>query len=192
MLRSTSGASATSFLHVLRVRVPDGDAGRPGEVPGRIACRATPISGNQTIDYNSKKRDPSLPGQARPFIVVALGEAAIFILFAAIGRGSHGRHDGGPLLGTIGTALPFLIGWFVAAGMLDMYSPRMWQSLRGVLRRTALVWIGGAAIGLVIRSLLEHRIVPLTFVAITVIFNGALLAIWHWLALRFVNRARPG
>ena len=109
--------------------------------------------------------------------LAAAGDVLVLVMFAAIGRASHGEHDGA--LGVLGTAAPFLAGWFVAAFALHAYSPRSFASVRISVRRTAITWLLGGLLGLGIRSALEGRVVPVSFAAIALAFNLATLSGWR-------------
>lgn len=108
---------------------------------------------------------------------VAIGDALILLLFAAIGRSSH--HQGGPVVETVLVALPFLIGWFSAAWAQGVYRPEAFSSAPAALAITARTWLAGGIIGLIIRSVAEHHLAPPTFVAIALGFNLVLLCAWH-------------
>eukprot|EP00958_Prasinococcus_capsulatus_P012416 scaffold1237_cov403-Prasinococcus_capsulatus_cf.AAC.9 len=51
---------------------------------------------------------------------LAAGDAAMLVLFACIGRVSHGEGLGP--IGVVGTAFPFLVGWAAAAYLTNGYS----------------------------------------------------------------------
>jgi hypothetical protein len=50
-------------------------------------------------------------------------------------------------------------------------------------------WIPGCFIGLIIRSIVEWHVTPITFVLIALIFNGVLLCAWHAALARFTPTA---
>jgi hypothetical protein len=117
-----------------------------------------------------------------------VGDIAILLLFAAIGRSSH--NEGGGVLATIAVAAPFLVGWFVAAAWTRPYARQALRSVRNAVIITLRTWLAGGIIGLVIRSILEWRITPLTFVVIALGFNGVFLCAWHAALARFATRCR--
>lgn len=124
---------------------------------------------------------PYPESRSAPWLVplAAVGDAVVFLIFAAIGRASHGEAVGSAALRTVGTALPFLVGWFVAALAWKAYAANALHSYRIGLARVAVTWITGAIIALTIRSFLEHRIIPASFAAIAIGFNMALLLLWR-------------
>jgi hypothetical protein len=123
--------------------------------------------------------------------IAAVGDVAIILLFAAIGRASHHETASNPMLHTVGTAAPFLVGWVAGAMIGGAYSK---DGLEGGKRGLIVVgrsWLLGGLIGLAIRSMLERRIVPVTFAAIALGFNLVLLLLWRWLLGRLpVNGER--
>jgi hypothetical protein len=109
----------------------------------------------------------------------SIGDAIVFLIFAGIGRASHGEAVGNAALRTVGTALPFLAGWFAAALVWRVYASETLHVHRGGLTRVTVTWITGAIIALTIRSILEHRVVPATFAGIAFGFNLVLLLLWR-------------
>jgi hypothetical protein len=114
-------------------------------------------------------------------VVAAVGDAVIILLFAAIGRASHHETANNPLLHTAGTAAPFLVGWFAGSLIGGAYTREGLQGGRRGLIIVGRSWLLGGLIGLTIRSVLERRVVPVTFAIIALGFNLALLLAWRWL-----------
>ncbi len=108
-----------------------------------------------------------------------IGDAIVFLTFAGIGRASHGEAVASAAIRTVGTALPFLAGWFAAAVAWRAYAAETLHSYRAGLTRVVVTWVSGAVIALAIRSLLEHRLVPATFAGIAFGFNLVLLLLWR-------------
>jgi len=120
------------------------------------------------------------------------GDLLVFLLFAALGRASHGLLQEGPILLGIGrAAAPFLIAWGIVAGAarLDRVDPA-WGAGRTALR-VGLAWLGAGILGLALRSLALGRPAPLPFAAITLIGNGVLLILWRTLLQVWIARPRP-
>lgn len=136
----------------------------------------------------SQRGDRPATGQVA---IAAMGDAVILLLFAAIGRASHGEQVAGAVMRMVGTAAPFLLGWFAIAPLLGVYAPRSFTSARSSMSHTGRAWIAGCLVGLAIRSALQHRIVPASFAAITLVFNLVLLLAWRSiLLLVFRNASR--
>jgi Protein of unknown function (DUF3054) len=110
---------------------------------------------------------------SRISVLAAAADAVAVVVFAAVGRLSHGEPDN--LLGLVGTAAPFGVG-LVAA----------WAT--PVVRRDPAAWQAGAvavacvaAIGLLVRAGFTGRL-PLSFAVVTVISLAVLLLGWRGLA----------
>jgi hypothetical protein len=111
--------------------------------------------------------------------IACAGDIVIFLLFAALGRAQHSSSGGPPLLGTVWTAAPFILGWFLAAYVSGAIGRHMLLRIRTTVRRTVSAWVAGCAIALVVRSILEGHATPLSFAVIAFGFNLALLVAWH-------------
>lgn len=116
----------------------------------------------------------------RWILLIALaGDTLLLLAFAAIGRSSHHESRGPAKI--LSTALPFLAGWFIAACAFSTYQPAAFQTWLRAAARAAGTALGGILLALAIRSILEHRIVPLPFVVVALLFNGITLTLWHTL-----------
>jgi hypothetical protein len=125
---------------------------------------------------------------------VALGgDLLLFLIFAAMGRASHGLLlEGPPLWGVVRAAIPFALAWLMLIPLFGGHRPDPSATFARVGVRTGLAWLGAWSLGLALRSLLLGRPAPLAFALITLIGNGALLLAWRLLlhaALR--RRAAP-
>jgi hypothetical protein len=118
-------------------------------------------------------------GVDRARTIAACGDTAVLLLFAAIGRSSHHAQDHGPVLGVLGTAAPFIAGWFAAAAVLGAFAGDALSSPGLAARRAARAWIPGALLGCAIRSAVEGHLTPISFVAIALGFNLILLTVWR-------------
>lgn len=115
--------------------------------------------------------------------MAALLDAALIVVFAAIGRASHGESN--PVLDALGTAWPFLAG--AATGWLLVL----------LLRRTAPltiatgwpVWLLTVAVGMLLRSV-SGRGVAVSFVIVTAVVLGVFLLGWRLLATRLATLRR--
>lgn len=136
--------------------------------------------------------DPYPESPSTPWLipVAVIGDAIVFLIFAGIGRASHGEAVGSAAFRTVGTALPFLAGWFAAALAWRAYAADTLHSYRAGLKRVTLTWITGAIIALTIRSLLEHRVVPATFAGIAFGFNLVLLLLWRTVVVTVSGKTR--
>ena len=117
--------------------------------------------------------------------LLAAGDAAALLLFAAVGRSSHGAADGGAAA-LFATASPFLLAWAAASPFLGAYSAAA-RDARGAaagVRGAALSWAAAAPLGLALRSLLYHGGAPPPgpFVAVTLVSTAVLLLGWRAVA----------
>lgn len=138
--------------------------------------------------------EQATPGGAatRPGLVAALvaGDLLAFLVFAAIGRRSHGAAAGlDALLAVAWTAAPFMLGWFAVApfsGALrwGLPAPAKVAPSRGALvaaltRRTALTWLLALPLGLLLRAIFLQRGIPLSFAIVTFATNLVILCGWR-------------
>lgn len=80
---------------------------------------------------------------------LAFGDTVAFLLFAYIGRATHGN----PTLdlGVLETAAPFLAGWFLLSPLVGAYTRKAVSSRTESLKYAALAWAPSVALGLAIR-----------------------------------------
>lgn len=103
------------------------------------------------------------------------------VVFAAIGRMSHGEPD--DLLGLLGTAAPFLLGVAVMWA-----TPAVRANPVGV-RAALAVWAGTVVIGLLVRAGFTWSL-PLSFAAVTAVSLAVLMLGWRALSAAVSMRAR--
>jgi len=110
---------------------------------------------------------------SRITLLAAAADAVAVVVFAAVGRLSHGEPD--DLLGLVGTAAPFAIGLMAA-----------WAT--PVVRRDPAAWRAGlvavvctAGIGLLLRAGFIGRL-PLSFAVVATLSLAVLLLGWRGLA----------
>lgn len=128
------------------------------------------------------------PAHPRASAGVAVGalalDAALVVLFAGIGRGSHAR--AATLAGLFETAWPFLAGlaiaWLVALA---------WRRPAAVWRTGLPVWIGTAGIGLLLRALVGQG-TALPFVIVATLTLCAFLLGWRLIAALVARLRRRG
>ncbi|QBD81228.1 DUF3054 domain-containing protein [Ktedonosporobacter rubrisoli] len=115
-------------------------------------------------------------------INLVIGDALVFLIFAALGRRSHGEAAGlDALLQIALTALPFALAWFVVAPFLKVYRRDVDTDPLRMVKRTLLAWVCAWPVALILRSVfVDHAIVPLTFALISLLANALLLLIWRW------------
>src|SRR5690349_2969320 len=89
-----------------------------------------------------KSTSPKSMPNAQRIALLVIGDALVFLIFAAIGRRSHGEAAGlDALLQTIQTATPFAIGWFIVSPFLGAYKRGLERQPRTMALRTLLAWL---------------------------------------------------
>lgn len=114
--------------------------------------------------------------------ILAIGDALVFLAFAAIGRGSHGEASGlAAIPQVIETALPFIVGWFLVAPWLGAYRRELAANPRKMAGRTLLAWVCSWPVTMALWGIfVDHGIPPLSFATVTLLFNAVLLLVWRW------------
>lgn len=114
--------------------------------------------------------------------LLAAGDFLCFMIFAAIGRRSHGEAAGlTALLQIFLTALPFLAAWFLVAPLVGAFKSDVVAAPRKMALRTLIAWLIAWPIGLLLRGIfVDHAVPPLTFAVIVLVFNAAILQVWRW------------
>lgn len=124
----------------------------------------------------------------RHALVLATGDLALFLAFAAIGRRAHAAAS--PLDDVIEIALPFIVGWALAAPLTRAYAPDATASPVAAARRAALTWLVAFPLGYLFRALLLGRLSHHTFALVAGAFTLATLSGWRAIAARI--RVLPG
>ncbi len=123
--------------------------------------------------------------------LLAAGDLACFLLFAAAGRASHDESVMGSfLLGPLQTAAPFLVTWVITAPLVGAYDARHTERPRGAVLRALLAWAVADPLGVLLRSLILQRPVQLSFIVVAFISNSLILSLWRLVYARFLVR-RP-
>jgi hypothetical protein len=123
-------------------------------------------------------------------VALMVGDILSFLVFASIGRSSHGAAAGlSAMFEVLKTAAPFLLGWFLVAPFLGAYrrsqpakagATRLVDWLRrSLLARTLLAWLIAWPLALALRALFLGREIPLSFALVTFLANTILLLGWR-------------
>jgi hypothetical protein len=120
-------------------------------------------------------------------LLLVVGDAVSFLVFAAVGRSSHGEAAGlDALLQVAATAAPFALGWWLVAPFVGAYRMRQEEAQGWAARlpssfllRTLLAWVLALPVGLGLRALFLQRGIPLSFAIVTFIANTILLLGWR-------------
>ncbi|EFJ49633.1 hypothetical protein VOLCADRAFT_120715 [Volvox carteri f. nagariensis] len=109
--------------------------------------------------------------------ILAAGDLAALLVFAAAGRANHGEPISGE---TFSTALPFILGWFVTAPFLGGFGA---DARKKGVRTAALTaikcWAVGIPAGVVLRGLFRGYVPPVPFIVVGLAVNGVLLVGWR-------------
>ena len=134
-------------------------------------------------DATDGKDMPGSKGRANigRIILLVIGDAIVFLIFAAVGRRSHGEAAGiSSFLQVAGTAAPFALGWFIVAPLVGAYRRRQTAGVRKMAQRTALSWIAAWPVALLFRGIAVDRAVPpLPFMLISLVSNMVFLEVWR-------------
>lgn len=145
----------------------------------------------------SKKHVVPLASSARLWRLVGLivGDACVFLIFAAVGRSSHHEASGLDAFWlVVQTATPFALGWFLVAPFLGVYRESVIIRLRPMLGRTALGWLCAWPVAMLLRWLFTLNDAPLSlgswvsFSAVVLVANMLFLGIWRGLFALVAHR----
>lgn len=116
-----------------------------------------------------------------PTVALVLGDIVVFLVFAAIGRRSHGEEAGLSAVIQVGTtAVPFLLGWFLVAPFIGAFRRDIQANPLNMARRTALAWLAAWPVAMLLRGLLvDHAIPPWTFWLVAFLSNTVFLQVWR-------------
>ncbi|MCS6883221.1 MAG: DUF3054 domain-containing protein [Oscillochloridaceae bacterium] len=123
---------------------------------------------------------PEVRALARRTAILVAGDVLALLLFAAIGRRSHGEAAGpGAILEVARTAAPFILGWLIAATLAGAYTPARTRGPGAMALATLIGWTGGLLLGAVFRALMIGRFSPMSFYVITFLVALAILGGWR-------------
>ncbi|TMC17755.1 MAG: DUF3054 domain-containing protein [Chloroflexi bacterium] len=138
---------------------------------------------------SARRQRASLVG----LLSLILGDALVFLIFAAIGRRSHGEAAGlDSLLQVALTAAPFAAAWFLVSPWFGAFRRTVVTQPKAMVARTALAWLTAWPLAMALRGFVVDRAIPpLTFAVITLVSNTILLLLWRApLALLVKQRRR--
>lgn len=130
-----------------------------------------------------KSNDASKAANTRRIITLVVGDTLVFLVFAVLGRRSHGEPiSPDALLQIVLTAAPFVIGWFIVSPLAGAYRRNLETQPRAMAIRTTLAWVLAWPVALFLRWLFSgfRDFPPLSFAIVALIFNLALLLLWRW------------
>ena len=118
----------------------------------------------------------------RAVILLVIGDLICFLIFAALGRNTHGEASGfAAIPQIILTALPFVAGWFLVSPFVGAFRHKILSQPRAMVIRTAVAWLIAWPVAMLLRGIfVDHGVPPLSFAIIVLFFNMLLLLIWRW------------
>ncbi|MGQ9548271.1 MAG: DUF3054 domain-containing protein [Roseiflexus sp.] len=117
---------------------------------------------------------------ARRTALLVIGDTLALLIFAALGRASHGEEAGLMALTQVAeTAMPFITGWFIVAPLFGAYRVQATGALQPMLARTALTWLVALPIGLGLRALIRQTTIPVSFALVTFVTVLAIMSLWR-------------
>lgn len=125
------------------------------------------LSGTPPLPRPSGTRRTPGPGTRRSAALAACADAALILIFAAIGRDAHQRGD--VISGVLSTAWPFLIG-----AAVPWLALRLWRSPLAIWPSGVVVWLGAVTVGMLLRAVTGQTVV-LPFVIVALLSLGLLL-----------------
>jgi hypothetical protein len=113
-------------------------------------------------------------------LVLAAGDVLAITLFVSVGEYTHGYDPIADVGRVVGTLLPFLIGWFLVAGVGGLYTPSATSTIRRTVATTLGGWIVAVAVAQLLRSTaVFHGNAALTFAIVSIGIGGTLLCLWR-------------
>lgn len=112
---------------------------------------------------------------------LALGDFLVLVIFAVVGRGSHGLSTGqGGIVAVLNTAAPFMLAWLIVGAAVGTYRGKALYPPARVLARTLLAALIAGPLGVIFRALWLGRPVMINFVLVATAVSGALLVVWRF------------
>ena len=122
---------------------------------------------------------------------LVVGDAASFLVFAAVGRQTHDEASGIAALGQVAmTALPFALGWFTVSPFVGAFRRLRTVGPRRMLARTEMAWLAAWPVALLLRwAIAPDHHVPVSFAIVILLANAVFLGVWRT-AFAFIERWR--
>lgn len=129
-------------------------------------------------------------------VALVAGDVVSFLVFAAVGRGTHGEASGLAASAEIAqTALPFALGWFIVSPFLGMFRRRLTGMPLRMLWRTELAWLAAWPVAMLLRRILANDGTSpsrfLVFAMVVLAANAVFLGLWRT-GFALVERMRRG
>ena len=142
----------------------------------------TEKTNNMSTSTEPVTNTPAIKSARGRIVSLVIGDTLAFIIFAAIGRSSHGESvSPSSILQILLTAAPFAAGWFIVAPFLGAFRRDITDNPRKMLTRTLLAWVCSWPVAMALRGIfVDHGVPPVSFALITLVFNTGILILWRW------------
>lgn len=117
---------------------------------GQLEAKDVNWSGQAKMDVGTDD-GVSNPSDVLKRLDLALGDALALLLFAHIGRASHGQQSLG--LGVLQTAFPFLLAWFTVAPFTGAFTRGATANVPTALQYVIPPWLIGVPLGIAVRGM---------------------------------------
>src|SRR5436309_15301462 len=121
----------------------------------------------------TKAKAPPEMSNTRRIATLVVGDALAFLVFAAIGRSSHGEATGLAAIPQIAlTAAPFAAAWFIVAPFAGAYRRELTAQPRKMAIRTILAWLLSCPVAMALLGIfVDHAVPSIIFDIINSILN---------------------
>jgi Protein of unknown function (DUF3054) len=143
------------------------------------------------VNSQSEQKTPAVRSNGARLTNLIIGDALVFLIFALIGRRSHGEAAGfNTVVQIVVTALPFLAGWFIVSPFLGAFRKGLETRPLEMAKKTLLAWICAWPVAMILRGIfVDHAIPPWTFWLVALLANTILLLLWR-VPVAFLGRIR--
>jgi hypothetical protein len=109
-----------------------------------------------------------------------VGDAVSFLVFAGLGRETHGEASGLAAMAQVAlTAAPFALGWFAVAPWLGAFRRTRTARPTIMLRTTLLAWLAAWPATLLLRWAFTQQVPPVSFALVILVANAVFLSVWR-------------
>ncbi|NUB92348.1 DUF3054 domain-containing protein [Haloterrigena sp. SYSU A558-1] len=115
----------------------------------------------------------------RTTLALGVGDVGLVTGLLVYGQLSHEANPLAQPLGTLETIAPFVIGWIVVAALAGLYTRSAAAAPSRAARLTAVVWLGAANVGLLLRQGLFGDSATWPFPLVITGFGFLLLVGWR-------------
>ena len=118
--------------------------------------------------------------------ILVAGDIIAFVAWAALGLAGH-QLTRNWLFNLVRVVAPFVIGWLAVAPFTGAYRAALSRRPRAFLTRSALTWLGGISLGLLLRATLFRSGFGPIFALVTFAVTGVLVLGWRALYTKVLS-----